>query len=109
MYISLTGLRLKRPWHAAAFWFHALASMRQAQAAEGCLAAEARTIDGVHHTRTLWRSEAEMRAFLRTGAHLRAVKQFRTIATGKTFGFDGDALPSWDEVHRLWQEHGRNY
>ncbi|MEL6204098.1 MAG: hypothetical protein AAFR47_02135 [Pseudomonadota bacterium] len=109
MYVSITGLRTKGPWAAPLFWWHAVASMRQAQTADGCLAADARTIDGVHHTRSLWRSEADMRAFLQTGAHLKAVRRFRQIAAGKTFGFAADALPDWDEVHRLWQERGRPY
>lgn len=109
LYVSITGLRLKRPWHVFRFWRHAVAAMRQAQRAPGNLQASAKTIAGVRHTLTVWESKAAMRAFLYSGAHKKAIRAFPAIATGKTFGFEGDRVPNWDEVHRLWQERGRDY
>ncbi len=109
LYISITGLRLKRPWHALRFWRHAIPAMRQARQAPGNLQARAKTIAGVRHTLSVWESKAAMRAFLYAGAHKRAIKAFPIIATGQTFGFESDRVPDWDEVHRLWQEHGRDY
>jgi hypothetical protein len=48
-----------------------------------------------------------MLAYLRAGAHLKAMQTFEKIATGKVFGFDTVAPPNWPEVHDLWIEHGK--
>lgn len=108
VYVSITGLELRRIWHAPLFWRYAIPAMNQAQNATGCLSAEARTINGVHHTRSVWEAKQAMRAYLGAGAHLKAMKAFGTIATGKTFGFETDVVPSWDDVHHLWLENGRS-
>ena len=105
-YISITGLRLKRIWHAPVFWTHAIRSMAQARAAAGNIRADARTIAGVHHTLSVWTDRAAMRAFLTAGHHAVAMRLFPKIATGKTFGFTATEVPDWPEVHRLWRELG---
>lgn len=109
VYVSITGLRVRRFWHVPTFWRHAFASMAQVQKADGCLAASAKTINGIHHTRSVWRSREDMLACIRTGAHLDAMKVFHKIATGKTLGFDTKRVPDWDEVHRIWETQGREY
>jgi hypothetical protein len=50
-----------------------------------------------------------MRSYVYSGNHLKAIKVFRKIATGKTFGYESTELPDWDEVHRLWLEKGKSY
>ncbi len=107
VYVSITGLRVRRFWHVPTFWRHAVASMTQARQADGCLGAAAKTINGVHHTRSIWRDRQDMLAFLGTGAHLDAMKLFSRIATGKTLGLETADIPDWDEVHRLWKTQGR--
>ncbi len=107
VYVSITGLRLKSPLHVVRFWYRAFAAMQQALAAPGNLRAEARTINSVHHTLSVWESEAAMRAYLTTGAHLKAMKLFRKIATGKTIGYLADRAPDWHEVHEIWSTKGR--
>ena len=109
MYVSITGLVLKKPWHVFVFYFHAIRSMRQARRARGNLRAENRTINGVHHTLSVWQTEAAMREFLFSGAHKRAIDATPSFATGKTLGFETDTIPSWDEVHDLWRARGRDY
>ena len=86
-YVSITGLQLKKVWHAPTFWRHAAASMLQAKSDDGCLSADARTINGVHHTLTVWTSRKAMLAYLSEGAHLKAMKAFKSFATGKVYGF----------------------
>lgn len=107
VYVSITGLELKRVWHAPIFWRHAIASMSQAKQADGCLNADARTINGVHHTFSIWQSRDKMLQYLRTGAHLKAMQKFEKIATGKVLGFDTDTPPNWSEVHDLWVQRGK--
>ncbi len=81
--------------------------MTQAQSAPGNISAEARTINGVHHTATVWESKEAMRAYLVAGAHLKAMKSFKAMAKGKVLGFEADHAPPWDEVHALWQAKGQ--
>ena len=106
-YISITGLTLRSRRHVFRFWWHAIGSITQAKRAPGNRSADARTIAGVHHTLSVWDDEQAMRAYLNSGAHLRALRAFRQIATGKTIGFVADAAPSWDEVHDIWASRGR--
>jgi hypothetical protein len=106
-YISITGLRLKGPFATARFWWHALRSMAQARSAPGNISTDARKIDGVQHTLTVWTDESAMRTYLVNGAHLQAMRAFRSIATGKTIGFVSATIPSWTEARAIWEEHGR--
>ena len=107
VYVSITGLKLKSARHAPAFWWHAIQSMRQAQSAPGLISADSRRINGVHHTLTVWKSEAAMRTYLGASAHLAAMKAFHGIATGRTIGFLDEAAPHWNEVHGIWQSRGK--
>ena len=106
VYVSITGLKLKAFFLAPIFWTHAMRSMAQAQSAEGCLQAGARTIEGVHHTRSVWLDKSYMQKYLTSGAHLQAMKRFPSFATGKTIGFETDEVPGWDEVHQIWCDRG---
>ncbi|MEN9895173.1 MAG: hypothetical protein RIR97_1025 [Pseudomonadota bacterium] len=107
VYVSITGLKLNRFFHSPRFWWLAIRSMRQALAAPGNISASAQTINGIHHTLTVWTDEAAMRAYLVQGAHLQALKAFRSIATGKTIGYMADKAPDWSEVHQIWLEKGK--
>lgn len=109
VYVSITGLRLKAIWHAPRFWWLAIRAMTQAKSAPGNLSADARTINGVHHTLTVWQNKTAMMIFIRKGAHRQAMRAFTAIATGKTFGFETDKVPDWSEVHDLWLTKGRDY
>jgi quinol monooxygenase YgiN len=108
VYVSITGLRVRRAWHVPIFWLHAIKSMMQARRAPGNISAQARTIKGVHHTLSVWTDKQAMRAYLTTGAHLTAMRLFRKIATGKVVGYTTGQPPDWAEVHAIWQEQGRN-
>ena len=81
--------------------------MRQVYAATGLISAQARKISGVHHTVTLWESEAAMRAYLVTGAHLGAMRAFHKLATGRTIGFECETPPTWEHVPELWAAKGK--
>ena len=83
--------------------------MMQAKNAQGCQSADAKLIDGVHHTLSIWASKAAMLEFIHSDAHARAIKVFGRIATGKTFGYHAKEAPNWEEVHGLWLERGKDY
>ena len=107
VYVSITGLRLRGRRHLLRFWWHAIRSMAQARKAQGNLGAETRTIDGVHHTLSIWIDEQAMRTFLVSGAHRDAMKAFRAIATGRTLGFTTNQPPDWEIAHRRWLSEAR--
>ncbi len=103
LHVSINGLRLKRSRHAPAFWLHAAAAMAQARRAHGCLFADARTVDGVHHTLSVWTGREPMRAYLRAGAHARAVRLFPIVAEGRTMGFAATEAPDWPQAVAIWR------
>ena len=108
VYVSITGLRLKSPRHFLRFWWHALRSMRQARRAPGNLMTDVRRIGNMHHTLSIWVDEAAMRRFLVRGAHLGALRAFRSIATGRTLGFTAEAAPDWSDAHARWSAEAKD-
>lgn len=108
--LSITGLRVKPGLvNRLRFHYHALRSFMQARNAEGVLHVAAKRINGVEHTVTAWRDREAMLAFVRSGAHLEAMKAFHRIAEGSTFSQVRDRIPDWDEVHVLWKERAVAY
>jgi hypothetical protein len=108
-YVSITGLRPINFWATFLFWLHAIPSKTQADSAPGILFSEVKRINKIQHTLTAWESKEHMKAYIHKGAHLKAIKVFRKIAVGKTFGFESDRIPDWDEVHELWLQQGKEY
>lgn len=109
IYVSVTGLKLSGIWHAPKFWRLAVPAMGAAQSAPGNLKASARTVAGVHHTLTAWESRDAMLAYVRAPAHLKAMRAFPGMATGKTLGFYSDTIPSWSEALAKWEAEARTY
>ncbi len=107
VYVSITGLALKSPFHNLLFSWHAMRSFSQAAAATGNLSTDARTINGVHHTLTVWTSRDAMLAYLRAGAHRQAMKAYKSMGTGSVHGYLTDARPSWEEALAIWHREGR--
>src|SRR5579872_5991840 len=67
---SITRLRVRSIRYMPEFLFRALAIVRQARRSDGCLGADIRReVQLTFWTRTLWRDEQSMRAFMTTGAH----------------------------------------
>lgn len=108
-YISITGLQPRSIWKILPFFRHAIPSRSQALKAPGALFVDVRQVNGVHHTLSAWESREHMKKYIYQGAHLKAIQAFRIIATGKTFGYMGTELPSWDELHERWQKEGKEY
>ena len=109
MIISITGLKPKSYWHTIPFWYRAVPSFTQAKKATGNLFCEVKRIGGIQHTLTAWDNIENLRSFVSSGPHLKAVKSFRKIATGSTYHYESDTIPTWAEAQRLWEEHYKEY
>ena len=109
MYISLTQLKPKGIVSYFRFWVLAIPTFRQAQIAKGSLSVTAKRVNGTQCTMTSWESREVMLEFMRSGAHLKAMKAFHKIATGRTYGFEADQLPTWSEAMVLLNERGKSY
>ena len=48
-----------------------------------------------------------MLTYKSSSAHLRAMKSFSKIGSGKVYGYETDAMPSWDDALSEWKENGR--
>ncbi len=109
MYISITGLKPKNLLSTFRFWTLAIPSFRQAQTAEGNTFAQVKRINGFQCTLSAWNSRDDMLKFMRSGVHLKAMKSFHKIATGRTYGYEADIIPTWEEAFDLLQKNGKNY
>ncbi len=109
IYVSITGLELNAIWHVPRFWSLAAPALVAAQRAPGNITAEACTIQGVHHTLSVWEDERFMRAYLRGSAHLKAMRAFPKIATGKTYGYWAKSVPDWLDARKIWETYARLY
>ena len=56
-----------------------------------------------HHTLTAWKDRNMMIQYLTGKDHAKAMKNFRSIATGSAYGYEGDQMPSWKEAIEQWQ------
>ena len=108
-YVSITGLSLRSPLLYPVFSWYAVRAFGEARRSPGNLSVEARRVAGVHHTLSVWESEAAMRAFLPMPAHKAAMRAFPLIATGRTMGFQTDRIPSWDEALEIWARDAKDY
>ena len=50
-----------------------------------------------------------MRNLMKSGVHLKAIKSFGKIATGKTYGYEAETVPSWTETFELLHKNGKGY
>ena len=109
MHISITGLKPKGILSYIKFWMLAIPTFRQAQTAAGNKHHSVKNIQGYQCTLTAWENKDAMLAFMRSGPHLKAMKAFHKIATGRTSGYESETIPSWEEAYKLLEEKGRWY
>lgn len=107
VYVSITGFRPNGLIHLPRFWWHTVRSLAQARRAEGNLGVAARFVAGTYHTMTIWRDESSMRGYVVSGAHRRAMKNFRTMGAGRTYGYRCAVAPDWHEAYHAWTLHSR--
>ena len=109
MHISITGLKPKGLWGFIRFWTLAIPSFGEAKSAKGNIYSAVKKINGYNCTLSAWESRELMLAFMRNGVHLKAMKAFTSIATGRTYGYESDIIPTWEEAYSLLESKGKNY
>jgi len=107
MYVSVTGLKPKGLIGWIRFWVLTIPASNNAQKAEGVLLCEFNSQNHFQHTLTVWTSKKQMLAYKSSSAHLRAMKSYSKIGSGKIYGYETDAIPSWDDALSEWKINGR--
>jgi quinol monooxygenase YgiN len=109
--VAVTRLSVRSLRFLPGFMWHAVRSERQARKADGCLRAEARREKGlVFWTRTAWRDETAMRAYMTTGAHKKAMPklQYWCNEASLVHWTDGvGQLPDWNLAEERLRRDGR--
>lgn len=89
------------------YFVQSIPALRAAQKAAGVLFCEAETRNGYRHTLTARESKEHMAAYRACPEHLKAMKAFHLIAEGKTYGYESDTVPNWQEALILWEKYGK--
>jgi hypothetical protein len=106
-YISITGLKTKWGLSFLLFWRHAIPSKIQGEKALGLISLDLKYVKPYHHTLSVWKDKEAMMLYRRSGPHLKAMKIFKKIATGKLYGYESTSAPTWNEAVNIWNEKAR--
>ena len=110
-FVSITRLRVRRWRYQPQFLFQSFRAARQAKFAAGSLSVSVlRDADRAFWTRTVWRDEAAMRSFMRSGVHRRIMARLPEWCDEAAVAHwvqDAEEPPSWAEAHRRLQKEGR--
>jgi len=78
IFVSVTRLRLRSAWHLLPLAWRTIRVNKQIKAADGCFKSDVRGgPDKIFWTKSIWRDEASMRAFMSSGAHLKAMPKLK--------------------------------
>jgi quinol monooxygenase YgiN len=110
-FVSITRLRVRRWSSLPRFLIQSIRAAHQARRAAGNLAVSVlRDADRAFWTRTVWRDEAAMRSFMRSGVYRRIMARLPKWcdeAAVVHWVQDAEEPPSWAEAHRRLQQEGR--
>lgn len=110
-FVSVTRLRLRHWRFVPVFFWHTIPSFRQARRAPGNLSADVlNDANRTYWTRSVWTDEAAMRAYMTSGAHMRAMprlKDWCDEAATVHWVQDDAAAPAWPDAHRRLVAEGR--
>lgn len=109
MFVSVTELHLKGVLSFIRFIPHAIKSKMQADQADGVKSVQVSS-QGllIQRTLTVWESKDHMLKYMRSGAHIDAMKIFSKIATDSfSYNFESESLPTWENALELLKQHGK--
>ena len=110
-FVSVTRLRVRSWRYLPSFLVQSARALLQAKLARGNVAASVlRDAQLAFWTRTMWRDEGAMRAFMHSGVHRRTMPRLLDWCDEAAVAhwLTEDAQPPpWSEAHRLLQAEGR--
>ncbi|MES2617741.1 MAG: DUF3291 domain-containing protein [Bacteroidota bacterium] len=108
MYITITSIELKNLFKFFGLAKYALDILKQLKKEQGFTAFRKTGIGKTHYTLTAWESEADLKRFARSGAHLTAMKASADLAASiSTYTFQSDTIPNWKAAKVMLQEKGK--
>jgi quinol monooxygenase YgiN len=99
--VSVTRLRLRNFWFLFPLAWRTSRCNKQIRAADGCLSSDVRGgPNKVFWTKSVWRDQAAMRAFMSSGAHLKAMPKLKHWCDEASAGHwsQDDTNVSWTEA-----------
>lgn len=111
MIASVTELNLKNFWSYLRFLPLAIQCKIQAERSPGLISLQLNSKGLlVQRTLTVWKNEKLMQDFVRSGAHLKAMKVFSKIANhSSTATFEVKSLPTWKEALEKLKTQGKSH
>jgi hypothetical protein len=110
-FVSITRLRIRSWRFMPAFLIRTSATQRQVRIAPGFLGGALLADAGrTFWTMTLWRGQEDMRRYMASGAHLRAMPKLLGWCDEASVAHwiqDGDTAPDWAEADRRMRAQGR--
>jgi len=107
MLLAITLIELRSPRHIFGINIRAIKVVRQLSKTP-CLSWKTKGGITHHYTITLWENEQDMKAFMRSGAHLDAMKWgAKTAREIRTVVKEADALPDWKDAELLLKQEAR--
>lgn len=104
MIISITSIKLKHPWKFFSVSYHGFKIIKQLKTTN-CLANKTRGFWRLHYTMTLWEDQNQIAEFVKSGAHLNAMKTAKSLAQEiRTVSFSGTELPNWKSAKKKLQK-----
>ena len=107
MKATLTSIELKSPFKFFALSRSALDIIRQLKGTD-CVEFRKKGFWTKHYTMSLWKTEADMQAFARSGAHLEAMKKSGGMAKEiRTLTIEAEKLPDWKTAIAMLEKEGK--
>lgn len=106
MLLAITLIELRSPLKFFALSYRALGIMKQLKASKH-RGYKNTGLWTTHYTMTLWNNAEDMQAFVRSGAHLEAMKQTASLAKElRTLTVQADAMPGWKTARAMIARDG---
>lgn len=108
MIVSITSLRLRSRFGFFRLSWNGLKISLQARRQPGFIQMKNTGSGYLHYTLSAWANEEDVKRFSRSGAHLEAMKNARTLAKEiRIHTFEADAIPDWKDAKSLIERNGR--
>jgi heme-degrading monooxygenase HmoA len=109
MIITLTSVQLKSLWRQFSLFSLVVQIIQQTKSQKGFIKMEtSKGLGYTHYTISVWNNEADLRAFARSGAHLKAMKESSKIATRvTTYTYQTEIIPDLASAKKLLKEKGK--